>query len=64
MAFNHLPTQCRKGSCDHEPGRCTRYRSRRCLSGECTHWTQNLHCGEVPAPARAEAATQTSKAGQ
>lgn len=50
-----LPRECQTGTCDHEPGRCIRYRSRRCLSGECTHASQNLICGatyaEPPAPA-------------
>lgn len=42
--FPFLPADCRKGLCDHEPDRCVRYRSRRCLSGECTHGRQNLLC--------------------
>ena len=43
--FPYLPPACRQKRCDHQPGRCTRYRSRRCLSGECTHARQNLFCG-------------------
>ncbi|WP_371099907.1 hypothetical protein [Streptomyces sp. PU_AKi4] len=42
--FPHLPVDCRKDRCDHEPGRCLRYRSRRCESGECRHAAQNLPC--------------------
>lgn len=35
--FPYLPPACKQG-------RCLRYRSRRCLSGECTHGSQNLLC--------------------
>lgn len=42
--YPHLPADCRKGQCGHEADRCLRYRSRRCLSGECTHARQNLLC--------------------
>jgi len=42
--YPYLPAGCRKGCCDHDPDRCVRYRSRRCLSGECTHARQNLLC--------------------
>ncbi len=52
--FTHLPRECKEHKCDHEPGRCVRFRSRQCLSGECSHAKQNLHCGQnylPPAPA-------------
>lgn len=45
--FQWLPAPCADGTCDHEPGGCVYSRSRRCLSGECTHATQGLHCGEA-----------------
>lgn len=49
--YRYLPADCRKGHCDHDPGRCMRYRSRRCLSGECTHARQNLLCAvNYPTP--------------
>jgi hypothetical protein len=49
--YPHRPAECRQGRCDHEPDRCLRYRSRRCLSGECTHARQNLLCAvNYPAP--------------
>lgn len=51
--YPHLPANCRNGRCDHAPDRCLRYRSRRCLSGECTHASQNLLCAvNYPAPAK------------
>lgn len=42
--YPYLPPTCRKGHCDHDPDRCLHYRSRRCLSGECAHASQNLPC--------------------
>jgi len=42
--YPYLPAGCRNGRCNHAEGRCMRYRSRRCLSGECTHARQNLLC--------------------
>jgi hypothetical protein len=42
--YPYLPAECRKGQCDHVPGRCLRFRSRRCDSGQCTHARQNLLC--------------------
>lgn len=45
-SFPYLPRECQTGTCDHDPGRCVRYRSRQCLSGECTHASRNLHCGQ------------------
>lgn len=48
--FTVLPRECQTGTCDHDPGRCVRFRSRRCLSGECTHARQGLACGAAPAP--------------
>lgn len=42
--YPYLPAECRNGNCDHQPDRCMRYRSRRCLSGECTHASKNLLC--------------------
>ncbi|GGS41612.1 hypothetical protein LT966_21775 [Streptomyces griseobrunneus] len=42
--YPYLPAECRNNRCDHEPNRCVRYRSRRCLSGECTHARQDLIC--------------------
>lgn len=40
-----LPRGCQNGTCGHDPGKCIRYRSARCLSGECTHAASNLMCG-------------------
>ena len=54
--YPYLPAGCRNGRCDHAPDRCLRYRSRRCLSGECTHASKNQLCA-VNYPA-------TSKAGR
>jgi len=49
--YPYLPTECRKGHCDHAPDRCLRYRSRRCESGQCTHARQNLLCAvNYPTP--------------
>lgn len=52
--YRFLPRECKAGTCDHEPGRCIRYRSHQCLSGECGHGAQDLVCGashvEQPAP--------------
>lgn len=42
--YPYLPAECRNGRCNHEADRCLRYRSRRCLSGECTHARQNQPC--------------------
>ncbi|WP_405479865.1 hypothetical protein [Streptomyces anulatus] len=42
--YPYLPDECRNNRRDHEPNRCVRYRSRRCLSGECTHARQDLIC--------------------
>ncbi|GHC36723.1 MULTISPECIES: hypothetical protein [Streptomyces rochei group] len=42
--FPYLPANCRQSRCGHEPDPCYRYRSRRCLSGECKHASQNLLC--------------------
>ncbi|MFC8339254.1 hypothetical protein ACFUJX_19900 [Streptomyces rubiginosohelvolus] len=42
--YPYIPAECRKNQCDHDPGRCVRYRSRRCLSGECTHARNNQIC--------------------
>lgn len=42
--YPYLPAECRNNHCDHNPNRCVRYRSRRCLSGECTHARQDLIC--------------------
>jgi hypothetical protein len=50
-SYPYLPANCRKGNCDHAPDRCMHYRSRRCLSGECTHAGQNLVCAvNYPTP--------------
>ncbi|MFF4346794.1 hypothetical protein [Streptomyces sp. NPDC001530] len=58
--YPYLPADCRKGRCDHETGRCTRYRSRRCLSGECTHASKNLFCA-VNYPTTAENSDATAR---
>lgn len=42
--YPYLPAECRNNRCDHDPNRCVRYRSRRCLSGECTHARKDLIC--------------------
>jgi hypothetical protein len=42
--YPYLPAECRGGRCGHDPERCLRYRSRRCLSGECAHARQGLLC--------------------
>ena len=42
--YPYLPANCRNNRCNHKPDRCMHYRSRRCLSGECTHARQDLIC--------------------
>ena len=56
-----LPKACKEGTCTHPEGvTCIHYRSRGCLSGECTHGSQNLNCGEFlpPEPAPEPEPTQ------
>lgn len=55
--YRYLPVECRNGSCDHEPNRCLRFRSRRCESGQCTHARQNLLCA-VNYPTESSEATR------
>ncbi|CAM5394507.1 hypothetical protein STENM36S_06382 [Streptomyces tendae] len=55
--YPYLPPACKQDRCNHEAGQCLRYRSRRCLSGECTHAGQNLLCA-VNYPTQSTAASR------
>ena len=63
--YRYFPPKCQKRECDHDQGRCIRYRSRQCLSGECTHASRGLMCGvnyelapPRPQPAPVDVTTQ------